>query len=110
MPQKPLHKAAKKVGVEKKQAANRHGKVPKMKKGAFAIKPKKGRLQGEFTMQQELTKMINKTNESEFAAKAEQAGGHMKMVKTAAPVFAPADAKQKAKQAAKKKKEEAMQD
>ena len=33
MPQKPLLKANKKV--EKKQAANRHGKTPKMKKGEF---------------------------------------------------------------------------
>lgn len=111
MPQKPLLKANKKV--EKKQAANRHGKTPKMKKGAFNLKPKKGRLQGDYNDQQELTKMINKTNESNLAAKAEQAGGHLKMVKAPPPVLAPADAKQKAKQAAKKKKggdPEAMQD
>jgi hypothetical protein len=47
---------------------------------------------------QDLTKAINLNNESNIAAKAEQAGGHLKMVK-APPVLAPADTKKKAKAA-----------
>ena len=42
--------------------------------------------------------MINRNNESNIAAKAEQAGGHLKMVK-APPILTPADAKKKAKEA-----------
>ena len=46
---------------------------------------------------QDLTKMINANNESNAASKAQQSGGHLAVVK--APVLAPADQKQKAKQA-----------
>ncbi|KIZ00713.1 hypothetical protein MNEG_7249 [Monoraphidium neglectum] len=110
MPQKPLLKANKKL--EKKQAANRHGKTPKTKKGSLAIKPKRAALQGDYKDQQELSKMINKKNESNFAAKAEQAGGQMKMVKAPPPVLAPADAKKRAKEAKETKRAgaAAMQD
>jgi hypothetical protein len=48
--------------------------------------------------QKDLSKMINQKNENNLAAHAEQAGGHLKMVK-APPVLAPADAKKKAKAA-----------
>jgi hypothetical protein len=37
MPQKPLHKAGKKI-EKKQQAANRHGKGNKMKKGACRLR------------------------------------------------------------------------
>ncbi len=46
---------------------------------------------------QDLTKMINANNEGNAASKAQQSGGHLTVVK--APVLAPADQKQKAKQA-----------
>lgn len=46
---------------------------------------------------QDLTKMINANNESNLASKAQQSGGNLSVVK--APVLAPADQKQKAKQA-----------
>ncbi|GBF90390.1 hypothetical protein Rsub_02496 [Raphidocelis subcapitata] len=97
MPQKPLKAAGKKI-EKKKPAANRHGKMPTTKKGAFNIKPKNARLAADFKDQQDLTKMINSKNEGNIAAKAEQAGGHLKMVR-APPVLAPADAKKKAKAA-----------
>jgi hypothetical protein len=48
-------------------------------------------------LSQDLTKMINANNESNVASKAQQTGGTLTIVK--APVLAPADQKQKAKQA-----------
>ncbi|KAF8072538.1 hypothetical protein HT031_000198 [Scenedesmus sp. PABB004] len=95
MPQKPL-KVGKKIA--KAPAANRHGKTPKMKKGKFDLKPKKAALVAKWKDEKDLTKMINANNESNAAAKAQQSGGHLTVVK-AAPVLAPADAKQKAKAA-----------
>jgi len=38
----------------------------------------------DFNDQKELTKMINQNNENTFAARAEQAGGHLKMVRMCA--------------------------
>eukprot|EP00878_Enallax_costatus_P004551 GHUV01004792.1.p1 GENE.GHUV01004792.1~~GHUV01004792.1.p1 ORF type:complete len:101 (+),score=40.96 GHUV01004792.1:265-567(+) len=94
MPQRPL-KVSK--AIKKKPAANRHGKTPTMKKGKFDIKPKKAALATKYKDEKELTKMINANNESNLASKAQQSGGHLAVVK--APVLAPADQKQKAKQA-----------
>lgn len=93
MPQKPL-KVAKKI---QKPSGNRHGKKPNMKKGAFDIKPKKTNLLQKYKDEKDLTKMINANNESNLARKAQQSGGNLAVVE--APVLAPADQKQKAKQA-----------
>lgn len=93
MPQKPL-KVAKKI---QKPTGNRHGKKATMKKGKFDIKPKKSGLLEKYKDEKDLTKMINANNESNLASKAQQSGGHLAVVK--APVLAPADQKQKAKQA-----------
>eukprot|EP00882_Tetradesmus_deserticola_P008592 GHRQ01009060.1.p2 GENE.GHRQ01009060.1~~GHRQ01009060.1.p2 ORF type:complete len:101 (+),score=40.70 GHRQ01009060.1:190-492(+) len=94
MPQKPL-KVSK--TIKKAPADNRHGKVPKMKKGSFDLKPKKPSLAAKYNDEKDLTKMINQKNESNAAGKAQQSGGQLCVVK--APVLAPADQKQKAKQA-----------
>lgn len=93
MPQKPL-KVAKKI---QKPTGNRHGKQPKMKIGKFDIKPKKVNLLQKYKDEKDLTKMINASNESNLASKAQQSGGNLNVVK--APMLAPADQKQKAKQA-----------
>ncbi|WIA08378.1 hypothetical protein OEZ85_007817 [Tetradesmus obliquus] len=94
MPQKPLRVSK---TIKKAPAANRHGKVPKMKKGAFDIKPKKAKLVQKYNDEKDLTTMINAKNESNAAGKAQQNGGQLAVVK--APVLQPADQKQKAKQA-----------
>jgi len=100
MPQKPLLKAGKKI--QKQKAASKHGKGGQTKKGRLTIAPKKPALQSTYKEQKELTKMINKSNESHFATKAQEAGGHLAVIKGPAPVLAPADQKQKAKAAKKK--------
>lgn len=51
----------------------------------------------KYREEKELTKMINANNEGNAASKAQQSGGQLAVVK--APVLAPADQKQKAKQA-----------
>eukprot|EP00877_Chromochloris_zofingiensis_P014845 jgi/Chrzof1/9614/Cz04g09220.t1 len=79
MPQKPLLKAGKKI--DKKQAANRHGKTPKTRKGHFDIAPKQPRLQADYKAARELTKAINQNNESNAAGLAAQAGGKMSVVR-----------------------------
>ncbi|KAF6264401.1 aspartic peptidase domain-containing protein [Scenedesmus sp. NREL 46B-D3] len=63
----------------------------------FDLKPKKPMLAAKYNDEKDLTKMINQKNESNAAGKAQQSGGQLSVVK--APVLAPADQKQKAKQA-----------
>ncbi|GFH15007.1 uncharacterized protein HaLaN_11156, partial [Haematococcus lacustris] len=99
MPQKPVIKGKK---IEKKAAANRHGKVAKTTKGKatggsltcdkgmcrehadrvgaghFEKPPVKTKLLEAYKDNKELTKTINATNESNIAAKAENAGGRLK--------------------------------
>jgi hypothetical protein len=62
--------------------------------GSFNIKPKKARLLSDYSDGRDLTKLINASNEAEFASKAQQAGGTLKTVK-APPVLAPAHMKKK---------------
>eukprot|EP00983_Pelagomonas_calceolata_P110008 1159621-Pelagomonas_calceolata.AAC.20 len=82
MPQKPLVKNKK---IDKKQqAANRHGKTPRTKKGNWDLAPKKPKELAAFKENKvracEITKAINAGNESTFAAKAQNAGGKLKSV------------------------------
>lgn len=94
MPQKPLTSKGKKAGPPKKQAANRHGKDLRVKKGRLSKPPKKGIAAKDFKESRELTKAINAENESKFAGVAASSGGHLAVIK-APPVLAPADQKNK---------------
>lgn len=94
MPQKPLLKPGKKI--QKKQAANRHGKTPQTKKGKMEKPPKKSAAAAKYREEKELSRAINARNEENLSALAEQKGGKLQMIK-APPVLAPADAKQKLK-------------
>lgn len=93
MPQKPLSKPGKKI--EKKTAANRHGKSPQTRKGKLDKPPKKLALLAQLRESKELSKEINAKNEAEFAGKAELGGGKLSMIKTLPPVLAPADQRKK---------------
>uniref|UniRef100_A0A7S3VVZ1 Uncharacterized protein n=1 Tax=Dunaliella tertiolecta TaxID=3047 RepID=A0A7S3VVZ1_DUNTE len=93
MPQKPLVKNKK---IDKKQqAANRHGKTPRTKKGNWDLAPKKPKELAAFKENKEITKAINAGNESTFAAKAQNAGGKLKSLKAPLPVNAPKGAEKK---------------
>ncbi|EFJ52907.1 hypothetical protein VOLCADRAFT_102864 [Volvox carteri f. nagariensis] len=94
MPQKPL-KANKKI-EKKKEAANRHGKTSVTRKGKFEKPPKKGRSLELFKDDKELSKAINKRNESTAAGIAEQSGGKLKVIKGPPPVMAPKNKQKKA--------------
>lgn len=89
MPQKPLLKAGKKI-EKKKEAANRHGKVPLTKKGKYEKPPKNAKELQAFNDAKELTRVINKRNESSAAGMAANAGGKLKVI-SAPPVLAPKD-------------------
>ncbi|KXZ41952.1 hypothetical protein GPECTOR_236g556 [Gonium pectorale] len=96
MPQKPL-KANKKID-KKKEAANRHGKGAVTRKGKFEKPPKKGKALEAFKEEKDLSKAINKRNESNVAGLAEQKGGKLKTIKGPPPVLAPKDKQKKDKQ------------
>ncbi|KAL6754888.1 hypothetical protein V8C86DRAFT_2689452 [Haematococcus lacustris] len=106
MPQKPVIKGKK---IEKKAAANRHGKVAKTTKGHFEKPPVKTKLLEAYKDNKELTKTINATNESNIAAKAENAGGRLKSLKAGPPVLAPKSRKKAAAAAAAPAVPESMQ-
>mmetsp|Transcript_25557 Transcript_25557/g.64842 ORF Transcript_25557/g.64842 Transcript_25557/m.64842 type:complete len:108 (-) Transcript_25557:500-823(-) len=105
MPQKPVIKGKK---IDKKQAANRHGKIPQTRKGKFEKPPKKAKLLEQYNDDKEVTKMINANNESTFAAKAQTVGGRLKALKAPLPVNAPKG--QKGDKAAAGKAGEAMEE
>ncbi|GIL75369.1 hypothetical protein Vretimale_7943 [Volvox reticuliferus] len=94
MPQKPL-KANKKID-KKKEAANRHGKTPVTRKGKFDKPPKRNKALDLYKDEKELSKAINKRNESTAAGLAEQSGGKLKVIKGPPPVMAPKDKQKKA--------------
>ncbi|GLC38387.1 hypothetical protein PLESTB_001583200 [Pleodorina starrii] len=94
MPQKPL-KANKKID-KKKEAANRHGKTAVTRKGKFDKPPKRGKALEAYKDDKDLSKAINKRNESNAAGIAEQAGGKLKVIKGPPPVMAPKDKQKKA--------------
>ncbi|GLI61999.1 hypothetical protein VaNZ11_004571, partial [Volvox africanus] len=94
MPQKPL-KANKKI-EKKKEAANKHGKTPVTRKGKFEKPPKKHKALELYKDEKELSKAINKRNESTAAGLAERSGGKLKMIKGPPPVMAPKDKQKKA--------------
>eukprot|EP00892_Ulva_mutabilis_P012537 jgi/Ulvmu1/9656/UM054_0088.1 len=92
MPQKPLN--VKKGVLKKKTAANKHGKGgTATKKGAKAAAPKRSRAIQQSNESNEITKIINSTNEERAAGAAVSSGARLKMVKADAP---PAASKVKA--------------
>ncbi|PNH07102.1 hypothetical protein TSOC_006460 [Tetrabaena socialis] len=89
MPQKQL-KPGKKID-KKQDAANRHGKTPVTRKGKYEKPPKKIKALELYQDEKEVSKAINKRNESSMAGVAEQKGGKLKMIKGPPPVLASKD-------------------
>ncbi|KMZ65366.1 hypothetical protein ZOSMA_324G00200 [Zostera marina] len=75
-----LFKGKKKV---KLIPANRHGKASVTRKGKRVIKPSK--FTKEMSNDKELTKFINKCNETKAATLAEKDGGPLRIAKPSAP-------------------------
>ncbi|KAK9842286.1 hypothetical protein WJX81_004653 [Elliptochloris bilobata] len=94
MAQKPLFKKAQKA-KSKPAAANRHGKVLKVKKGKVFKAPKMEAAKAAFNDAKELTTAINARNESRAAGLAEQNGGRLAVLRAPPPVAAAGNDKRK---------------
>eukprot|EP00244_Chara_vulgaris_P007248 TRINITY_DN2724_c0_g1_i1.p1 TRINITY_DN2724_c0_g1~~TRINITY_DN2724_c0_g1_i1.p1 ORF type:complete len:106 (-),score=37.66 TRINITY_DN2724_c0_g1_i1:68-385(-) len=97
MTQKNLLKGKKKPGKGKEEAANRHGKPLRTRKGKQVKPPKKKT--DELAAMKELSQFINEKNEKNAAALAMKQGAPLKFVQ------APPDGEVIGKKAKKKKRD-----